>query len=114
MCGALAVAQRCSIRAAAVPPSVPTSVADLEARGVLRPYLHPRVRLSGEVGSGYKSGANELHIEPEEIFLLGTSQCGPGLDPWASASALSSAMPSTFCPLPAHPEVVRSSLSSAA
>ena len=40
--------------------------------GVLR-----RVALTGggpgEVGSGYKTGANLGHVEPNEIYVLGTS-----------------------------------------
>ena len=45
---------------------------DLYGRGVLRKHVSA-LTLPGEVGSGYKSGANLGHVEPEEIYLLGTS-----------------------------------------
>lgn len=60
------------------PPLRPSSsrtvdpLADLFDRGVLRRFERTNP-LPGEVGSGYKSGANLGHVEPEEIFLLGTS-----------------------------------------
>ena len=50
------------------------AITGLYDRGVLRRLYKPRDdALPGEVGSGYKSGANLDHVEPEEIFLLGTS-----------------------------------------
>lgn len=54
------------------PSSMAGSLADLTSRGVLRQH-NPSSTLPGEVGSGYKSGANLAHIEPEEIWVLGTS-----------------------------------------
>ena len=48
-------------------------VTDLTERGVLRRVPRSAVALPGEVGSGYKTSAAEQHIEPEEIFVLGTS-----------------------------------------
>jgi pheromone shutdown protein TraB len=56
--------------------AVTDSLADLYARGVLRRHTAADagvMPLPGEVGSGYKSGANLDHLEPSEIFVLGTS-----------------------------------------
>ena len=70
---------RVSMSRASSPPLVSMSsassspLADLYDRGVLRRYDSDAMRLPGEVGSGYKSGANLAHLEPEEIYILGTS-----------------------------------------
>ena len=52
--------------------TVDLPLTDLYDRGVLRRFERSNPLL-GEVGSGYKSGANLAHIEPREIFILGTS-----------------------------------------
>ena len=57
---------------AAFAPSAASSIADLQSRGILRKHV-PNVAYPGEVGSGYKSGANTAHVEPSEVWVLGTS-----------------------------------------
>ncbi len=50
------------------------TLAELEASGRLCRWRREGARsLPGEVGSGYKSSAADYHVEPEEIYVLGTS-----------------------------------------
>lgn len=51
-----------------------SAIADLRARGVLRQHAPAAAPpLPGEVGSGYRTGEAGGHVEPREIFVLGTS-----------------------------------------
>ena len=62
----------CAAASTAIAPSAATSMADLQSRGILRKHI-PNAAYPGEVGSGYKSGANTAHVEPKEVWVLGTS-----------------------------------------
>ena len=54
--------------------TAPASVAELTSRGILRQHVRTMpASLPGEVGSGYRSGPNLAHVEPEDIWVLGTS-----------------------------------------